>query len=36
MIAHYCLKNFGHEFVDKFSLQMLELNPGGKGSQFYD
>lgn len=36
MIAHYCQKRFGHEFVDTFALQMLELNPGGKASQFYE
>lgn len=36
MIAHYCQRKFGHEFVDALALQMLELNPGGKASQFYD
>jgi hypothetical protein len=35
MIAHYCLKNFGHEFVNTMSLEMLELNPGGRAGQFY-
>ncbi|KAK0631244.1 class I glutamine amidotransferase-like protein [Immersiella caudata] len=30
MIAHYCQQRFGNEFVDTFSVQMLELNPGGK------
>lgn len=36
MIAHYCMQRFGREFVDTFALQMLELNPGGRASQFYD
>ncbi|GAB1312337.1 Class I glutamine amidotransferase-like protein [Madurella fahalii] len=36
MIAHYCLQNFGHEFVNTMSLEMLELNPGGRRGQFYD
>ncbi|KAH7305847.1 class I glutamine amidotransferase-like protein [Stachybotrys elegans] len=35
MIAHYCLKRFGHEFVNTMSLEMLELNPGGRYGQFY-
>ena len=36
MIAHYCLQNFDHEFVNTMSLEMLELNPGGVRGQFYD
>ncbi|KAK2051045.1 hypothetical protein LY76DRAFT_621381 [Colletotrichum caudatum] len=35
MIAYYCLKRFGHEFVNTISLEMLELNPGGRYGQFY-
>ncbi|KAM7212367.1 isonitrile hydratase [Rhypophila decipiens] len=36
MIARYCLDNFGHDFVNTMSLEMLELNPGGRYGQFYD
>ncbi|KAK2043121.1 DJ-1/PfpI family protein [Colletotrichum somersetense] len=35
MIAHYCLQRFGYEFVNTMSLEMLELNPGGRNGQFY-
>ncbi|KAK4451091.1 isonitrile hydratase [Podospora aff. communis PSN243] len=35
MIARYCLDNFGHEFVNTMALEVLEVNPGGKASQFY-
>jgi hypothetical protein len=36
MIARYCLDNFGHEFVNTMALEVLEVNPGGKASQFYE
>ena len=36
MIAHYCIKNFGYEFVNTMSLEMLELNPRGRYGQLYD
>ncbi|KAK4182858.1 class I glutamine amidotransferase-like protein [Podospora australis] len=35
MIAKYCLDNYDAEFVNLMALEGLEMNPGGRASQFY-